>query len=59
CGAQQAGRIRAGWRADLAIWDEVDPLVFGYALGGLEPRAVIIGGKWVLEHDGDWSLIFQ
>ncbi|MDW8246285.1 MAG: amidohydrolase family protein, partial [Sandaracinaceae bacterium] len=59
CGAQQAGRIRAGWRADLAIWDEVDPLVFGYALGGLEPRAVIIAGKWVLEHDGDWSLIFQ
>lgn len=44
-GAPDAGRLVAGGRADLAIWDHDDPAVFGYALGGLRPSAVLSAGE--------------
>lgn len=48
-GFADAGRIAPGLRADLAIFDEEDPRALAYALGGIEARAVVLGGRVVHE----------
>jgi imidazolonepropionase len=44
CGASDAGRLTAGGRADLCVWDHDDPAVLGYVVGGLRPACVLLGG---------------
>ncbi|MFN9812584.1 MAG: imidazolonepropionase [Deltaproteobacteria bacterium] len=44
CGECDAGRLVAGGRADLCVWDHDDPAVIGYVLGGLRPACVLSGG---------------
>lgn len=48
-GLDDAGRIAAGLRADLALFDEEDPRALAYSLGGLRPSAVVLGGRVVDE----------
>ncbi len=48
-GLEDAGRIAAGMRADLAIFDEEDPRALAYAIGGLSATTVVLGGRVVDE----------
>ncbi len=48
-GIEDAGRIAPGLRADLAIYDEEDPRALAYGLGGIQARAVVLGGRVVFE----------
>lgn len=47
-GLRDAGQIRAGARADLAMFVGDDPRVLGYALGGLRAALVVLGGNIVI-----------
>lgn len=46
-GLHDVGRIREGYRGDLALYDEEDPRALAYALGGLRARTVLLGGVLV------------
>lgn len=46
-GLPDVGRITAGAHADLTIWDHDDPRIIAYAMGGLAPDVVIMGGRIV------------
>lgn len=48
-GFEDAGRIRVGHRADLALYDEDDPRALAYGIGGLLARVVVLGGHVVHE----------
>ncbi len=52
-GFKDAGVIRIGHRADLALFDEDDPRALAYGIGGLLARTVVLGGQVV--RDGDPS----
>jgi imidazolonepropionase len=46
-GLHDRGRLRAGLRADLVVWDAVQPAALGYWLGGPLARRVVAGGRTV------------
>ncbi len=48
-GLEECGRIVPGLRADLALYDEEDPRALAYGLGGIDARAVVLGGEVALE----------
>jgi len=48
-GFEDAGRIRVGSRADLALYDEEDPRALAYSMGGLLARTVVLGGEVVTD----------
>lgn len=48
-GFPDAGRLRVGNRADLCLFDEDDPRVLAYGIGGLLARLVVLGGRVVEE----------
>lgn len=48
-GLPDVGRIAAGARADLALYDEEDPRALAYGIGGPGARVVVLGGRVVDE----------
>ncbi|MFO0680990.1 MAG: imidazolonepropionase [Sandaracinus sp.] len=48
-GRPDAGRVRVGAPADLALWDHDDPAMFAYVMGGQRPTRVWIEGRTVLD----------
>ncbi len=48
-GARDRGRLSVGGPADLALWEAESPDVFAYALGGLRPAALVLGGRIVTQ----------
>jgi imidazolonepropionase len=50
-GVAGVGRIEIGAHGDLAVFPQRDPRALGYAIGGLRPRWVVLGGRVV--HEGD------
>jgi imidazolonepropionase len=52
-GRPETGRIAVGAPADLAVFDGDDARLLAYALGGLRPRLVVLGGYVVESGAGD------
>ena len=46
-GLHDRGRLRSGVRADMVVWDAVQPAALGYWLGGPLARRVVAGGRTV------------
>ncbi|MCB9598525.1 MAG: amidohydrolase family protein, partial [Sandaracinaceae bacterium] len=57
-GIPGVGRIRVGFRADLALYDEEDPRALAYSIGGLLARTVVLGGALVTDEPPSTSALW-